>query len=132
MSEFTHVALGVLAALLVAWALLVVTLLVVARDRVRLADAVRLLPDLLRLVTRLARDRDLPRGIRIRLWLLLGYLALPLDLVPDVIPVIGYADDAVITLLVLRSVVHRAGTDAVRAHWPGTDEGLEAVLRLVG
>ena len=55
-----------------------------------------------------------------RLWLLLGYLALPIDLVPDFIPVLGYADDAIVVALVLRSVVRRAGPDAIERHWPGT------------
>jgi len=130
MNDMTGILLGVAAGLLLAWLALLVTLLVVARDRVRLGDAIRLLPDLLRLVTRLARDSTLPSGVRLRLWLLLGYLALPLDLVPDFIPVIGYADDAVVTLLVLRSVAHRSGPDAIRRHWPGTVAGLDAVLRL--
>jgi uncharacterized membrane protein YkvA (DUF1232 family) len=64
------------------------------------------------------------------LWLLLGYLALPIDLVPDFIPVIGYADDAVIVVLALRSVTRRAGPEALERHWPGTPEGLAAIRRL--
>jgi hypothetical protein len=50
------------------------------------------------------------------------YLAIPIDLVPDFVPVLGYADDAIIVTLVLRSVVRRAGLGAVRHHWPGTDD----------
>ena len=53
--------------------------------------------------------------MRVRLALLLAYLALPIDLIPDFIPVLGYADDAIIVTAVLRSVVRRAGLDAVRA-----------------
>jgi len=121
---------SVTVALLVAWLALVVALLLAARDRVTVADAVRLLPDLLRLLARLAHDRTLPTGVRVRLWLLLAYLAFPIDLIPDFIPVIGYADDAVIALLVLRSVVHRAGAEAVTRHWPGTTDGVHTVLRL--
>jgi uncharacterized membrane protein YkvA (DUF1232 family) len=70
--------------------------------------------------------------VRVRLWLLLGYLALPIDLIPDFVPVLGYADDAVIVALVLRSVVRRSGVDAVQRHWPGTPDGLRALLRLTG
>ena len=55
-----------------------------------------------------------------------------LRLVPDVIPVVGYADDVVVVALVLRSVVRRAGPEAIERHWPGTDAGLAAVLRLAG
>ncbi len=112
------------------WVGLVLALWVARPDAVRLKELLRLLPDLVRLLARLARDRSLPRGVRVRLWLLLGYLALPIDLVPDVIPVIGYADDAVVVALALRSVVRRAGPEALERNWPGTPDGLAAVLRL--
>jgi len=101
-------------------------------DTVSMRDAVRMLPDLLRLVRRLAADPTLPRGVRIRLVLLLAYLASPIDLVPDVVPVLGYADDVVVVALVLRSVVRRAGPDALRRHWPGSPEGLAVITRLAG
>ncbi|HET9929688.1 MAG TPA: YkvA family protein [Polyangiaceae bacterium] len=94
-----------------------------------LQEALRLLPDTLRLLRRIATDSSLPVGIRVRLWLLFGYLAFPFDLVPDFIPVIGYADDAIIVVLVLRSVVRRAGAEAVRRHWPGSPQGLAALWR---
>ena len=71
-----------------------------------------------------------PSGVR--LWLLLGYLAIPIDLVPDFVPVLGYADDAIIVALVLRSVVRRAGAPVIHRHWPGTDDGLAALARLTG
>jgi len=98
----------------------------------RLSEALRLLPDLVRLLRRLAGDASVPRGARVRLWLLLGYLAIPFDLVPDFVPVLGYADDAIIVSLVLRSVVRRAGAPVVQRHWPGTDDGLAALARLTG
>jgi uncharacterized membrane protein YkvA (DUF1232 family) len=91
-----------------------------------------LLPDVLRLVHRLAGDDTLPRGVRVRLWLLLAYLAMPIDLVPDFVPVLGHADDAIVVALVLRSVVRRAGAEAVTRHWPGTPEGLAALRRVSG
>jgi uncharacterized membrane protein YkvA (DUF1232 family) len=107
--------------------------LLIARPRGGLLrEALRVLPDVLRLVRRLAADKSLPRGVRIRLGLLLAYLAVPIDLIPDFIPVLGYADDAIIVTAVLRSVVRRAGVEAVRAHWPGTDDGFAAVARLTG
>lgn len=120
------------AALAVIWFALIVALLVASPGRAQLTEALRLLPDLLRLLRRLAADPGLPRGARIRLGLLLAYLAVPFDLVPDFIPVLGYADDAIIVTAVLRSTVRRAGLDAVRRHWPGTDDGFAALSRLTG
>jgi len=107
--------------------------LLVTRPRGNLlGEALRLLPDLLRLLRRLAGDASVPRAARVRLWLLLGYLAIPIDLVPDFVPVLGYADDAIVVSLVLRSVVRHAGAPVVRGHWPGTDDGLAALGRLTG
>ena len=97
-----------------------------------LRETLRLLPDLVRLLRRLADDSDVPRAVRVRLWLLLGYLAMPIDLVPDFVPVLGYADDAIIVALVLRSVVRRAGAPVIDRHWPGTDDGFAALARLTG
>ncbi|MDT7783474.1 MAG: hypothetical protein QOF58_1893 [Pseudonocardiales bacterium] len=123
---------GAAVALLVTWLILVIALVVVRPRGGLLKEALRVLPDVLRLVRRLAADKSLPRGVRVRLWLLLVYLAIPIDLIPDFIPVLGYADDAIIVTAVLRGVVRRAGLDAVRAHWPGTEDGFAVVVRLAG
>lgn len=121
-----------LTALLLLWLVLLVALWRIKPSADTLREAVRLLPDVLRLISRLARDRALPRAVRVRLWLLLGYLALPFDLVPDFVPVLGYADDAVLVVWALRSVTRRAGAPAVARHWPGTPDGLLVVRRLAG
>ncbi|MEV1167188.1 DUF1232 domain-containing protein [Nonomuraea sp. NPDC049784] len=123
---------GLAVALLVSWAALIAALAIVRPRGGMLREALRLLPDVLRLVRRLAADPSLPRGVRVRLGLLLAYLAIPIDLIPDFIPVLGYADDAIIVTAVLRSVVRRSGIDAVRRHWPGTDDGFAALCRLTG
>ncbi len=127
-------ALAVAAGLLVLWLGLVGALWLAGRGRdpITLRDAVRLLPDVLVLLRRLTTDSSLPRGVRVRLGLLVAYLLLPIDLVPDVVPVVGYADDAVLVALVLRSVVRTAGPEAIDRHWPGTPAGLLAVRRLAG
>lgn len=121
--------------LVLAWLALVVALLVGSRrygGRAGLREAVRLVPDVVRLLRRLAADPLLPRRVRWTLGLLLGYLVLPVDLVPDVVPVVGYLDDAVAVALALRAVVRRAGPEALTRHWPGTPEGLRAVRALAG
>ena len=61
----------------------------------------------------------------------MAYLAIPIDLIPDFVPVLGYADDAIIVVSVLRSVVRRVGIDQLRAHWTGTD-GFNALCKAAG
>jgi uncharacterized membrane protein YkvA (DUF1232 family) len=126
-----NIVLGLAAGLVLVWLALVAVLWGV-KGRIDLVEALRMLPDLLRLLKRLAADPALPRGVRIRLWLMLAYLISPIDLIPDFIPVIGYADDAIIVAIALRSVVRHSGPDAIRRHWPGSPDGLAAILRLTG
>jgi uncharacterized membrane protein YkvA (DUF1232 family) len=90
-----------------------------------------LLPDTLRLVGGLAADRTIPRRTRWLVGLLVIYLASPLDLVPDFVPAIGFADDAIITAFVLRHVIRRVGPDKLQEHWPGSVEGLATLTRLL-
>jgi uncharacterized membrane protein YkvA (DUF1232 family) len=128
--ELAKIAVGIALPLILAWIALLVTLLAARPNQNVVAESLRLLPDLVRLVTRLAKDSSLPRGVRIRLGLLLAYLACPIDLVPDFVPVVGYADDIIIVLWTLRSVIRNIGEDRLREHWPGTPAGLDAIVEL--
>jgi uncharacterized membrane protein YkvA (DUF1232 family) len=90
------------------------------------------IPDCLVLVSRLARDPRISRPRRAVLWLVLAYLAVPIDLVPDFLPGIGQLDDAVLLGLALRLLVHGGGAEMVRDAWPGPQASLTIVLRAAG
>jgi uncharacterized membrane protein YkvA (DUF1232 family) len=76
---------------------------------------------------RLTTNRDVSTGVRVRVALLFVYLAIPIDVIPDFIPILGYADDAIVVVLILRSVCRRVSVEELREAWPGTDDGF-AVL----
>jgi uncharacterized membrane protein YkvA (DUF1232 family) len=88
------------------------------------------IPDCIGLVSRLARDPRVPRARKLALLALIGYLALPFDLVPDFIPVAGQLDDVLIVALVLRSFIRSGGEDLIRELWRGPERSLAVVLRL--
>lgn len=117
--------------LVVAWLAFVLWVWLIRPDNTSLSDATRLLPDTLRLIRRLSTDSALPRTTRWWVWALLIYLASPIDLVPDFIPVIGFADDAIITSFVLRHVIARSGPAKLAEHWPGSPEGLSTLTRIL-
>jgi uncharacterized membrane protein YkvA (DUF1232 family) len=98
----------------------------------RVRELARVVPELGTLFLRLARDRRVPLLRRLSLFVLGGYLASPIDLIPDFIPVVGHIDDAAIAAVVLRGVVRSAGPEVVAEHWPGTARSLNVVLRLAG
>jgi uncharacterized membrane protein YkvA (DUF1232 family) len=90
------------------------------------------IPDCMVLVSRLARDRRISRPRRVLLFIVLGYLAFPIDLVPDFLPGIGQLDDAVVLGLALRLLARGGGTELVREAWPGPEASLTIVLRAAG
>jgi uncharacterized membrane protein YkvA (DUF1232 family) len=88
------------------------------------------IPDCIVLVTRLVRDPRVPRRRKVLLFALVAYLGLPLDIVPDFIPVAGQLDDAIIVALVLRHFVRAGGEPMIRELWPGPERSLSVILRL--
>lgn len=89
------------------------------------------IPDCIILCRRLLGDPRVPRRKKALLLALVGYLALPFDLVPDFIPIAGQLDDVLIVALVLRSLLRGGVEPLVREHWPGPESSLALVLRLV-
>ena len=120
------VGIGVLA---VVYAAFVVALVLLGRRGDARAMAT-FIPDCIVLVSRLARDQRVPRRRKLMLVALAGYLALPIDLVPDFIPVAGQLDDAIVVALVLRHVIKAGGEPMLRELWPGPEQSLAVILRL--
>jgi uncharacterized membrane protein YkvA (DUF1232 family) len=111
---------------------LVILALIVAGRRSHAKALARFVPDCAVLFRRLMADRRVSRPRKALLGLLVAYLAMPFDLIPDFIPVAGQLDDAILVALTLRAVLRDAGPGLVREHWPGPPESLEAMLRLAG
>jgi uncharacterized membrane protein YkvA (DUF1232 family) len=91
-----------------------------------------LIPDCVVLFRRLLRDARVSRRHKLMVAVLVPYLLLPFDLVPDFIPVAGQLDDALLVAFVLRRVVRAAGPELVEEHWPGPHVSLQLMLRLAG
>lgn len=89
-------------------------------------------PDCAILVGRLLRDPRVSRRRKLLLAAAAGYLAFPIDLVPDFIPVAGQLDDAIVVALALRSLLRGGDEQLLREHWPGPERSLESLLRLIG
>ena len=88
------------------------------------------IPDCFVLFRRLLSDERVPSRSKLLLAALIGYLAMPFDLVPDFIPVAGQLDDAIIVAVVLRTLLRAGGPDLLREQWPGPTASLNALMRL--
>jgi uncharacterized membrane protein YkvA (DUF1232 family) len=119
-----------IAAVALAVYLVFVAALFVAGRRTAARALAGFIPDCLVLLRRLLGDDRVPRRRKLVLIALLGYLATPVDLVPDFVPVAGQLDDAIIAALALRYVLRAEGSELLRDHWPGPEASLRIVVRL--
>lgn len=96
-----------------------------------ITDAVLMMPNIVKLVARLLRDPRVPRRAKITLGLAAAYVASPIDLIPEAIPVVGWADDVVLLMFAIDSLIERAGEDIVNEHWDGAGDLLGLVRDVV-
>jgi len=120
----------ILIVLIAIWTIVVIVLVVAGR--VLLArELALLLPNLIRLFTGLLRDGRVPLRAKIVLAVASVWLASPIDLIPEFIPIAGSVDDAIVAALALRFVLRTTDGAVVREHWHGDPATLERLLRLV-
>ena len=106
-----------------------VVALVVLGRRTDARALARFVPDCLVLTSRLLRDERVPRGRKMLVVASVAYLAMPIDLVPDFIPIVGQLDDAIIVVLALRAILRGGNDGLLEEHWPGPEESLRVVRR---
>jgi len=98
-----------------------------AQIRKLAADAVYLLPNLIKLLGRLVKDPRVPRRSQVVIGAALAYLVSPVDLIPEFIPVVGFADDVLLVSYAINHLITVAGEDVVLEHWDGPRDMLELV-----
>jgi uncharacterized membrane protein YkvA (DUF1232 family) len=118
-----------LAVLAVVYVVAIAALFLTGR-RTAAREIATLLPNLVLLFKDLVRDPRVPRGSKILLVAGVLWVASPIDLIPEFIPMLGPLDDAVVAALILRHVLRTAGRDVVTEHWRGDPATLERLLRL--
>lgn len=117
-----------LAVIAVLYCVALVVLVLVGR-RSAAKEIAMFLPNVLVLFKGMVRDPRVPRGSKVLLFLGAAWVASPIDLIPEFIPVLGPLDDAVVAALVLRHVLRVAGEDVIAEHWRGEPDTLNRLLR---
>jgi uncharacterized membrane protein YkvA (DUF1232 family) len=90
-------------------------------------DSLLLLPNLIKLLGRLLRDQRVPRRSKLVVGAAMAYLVSPVDLLPEVIPVVGVVDDVLVATLAINHLIAVAGEDVVLEHWDGPRDLLDLV-----
>lgn len=89
------------------------------------------LPNLAKLLSRLARDPRVPARSKTFAGVMAAYVLSPIDLIPDFVPVIGKTDDALLAAFTINHLIQTAGYDVVREHWDGSEDLLHLVSDVV-
>lgn len=126
----TALLIGLASALVAGLAALFLAAFLAAPRGIPAAALLRLYPDVLRLLMALAKDRRVATSVRWRILVAVAYNLQPLNLIPDFVPVIGFADNIIVTAWAVRGAIRKSGTDLVFSHWPGDRAGLLVVCRL--
>jgi uncharacterized membrane protein YkvA (DUF1232 family) len=94
-------------------------------------EAALALPNLVKLLGRLMRDPRVPARSKALAGAALAYVASPIDLVPDLVPVLGRSDDVFVAIFAVHHLIRTAGEDVVIEHWSGSRDVLEVVDGLI-
>lgn len=94
--------------------------------------AARFIPDLARLLVDVMRDPRVSLTSKLIAGATVVYVVSPIDLVPDIVPIVGRLDDVAVVALALRRLFESAGHDLLRELWRGTDDGFIALTVLGG
>lgn len=111
--------------------LVVVLVLMAKGSRFAARELLALIPNLVLLFRRLIRDARVPRRTKVALLIAGLWIASPIDLIPEFVPVLGPLDDVVVAALVLRAVLKRTGPTVLFEHWPGDPGTLRRILRIL-
>jgi len=93
---------------------------------IRFRDLALFLPRLVRMIASLMTDRTVPKAAKIALAAVAVYLASPIDLIPDFLPVIGYLDDVLLVAVVLDGLLTYLDRALLLRYWPGDPASLDA------
>ncbi len=94
-------------------------------------DYVLLLPDFFMLLLRLLKDKDVPVKDKTFILALVGYVILPVDFIPDFIPVVGLMDDLLIVVYGLNAIIKDVGPEILNRHWSGKSSLLNTITNII-
>jgi uncharacterized membrane protein YkvA (DUF1232 family) len=93
-----------------------------------LRDLAAFIPDCVTTVRRLRRDPRVPRRAKVAVVLAGIWVASPIDLIPEFLPVIGPLDDIVVVALALRYAARQVPHEVLLAAWPGERRIIDRLL----
>jgi len=96
----------------------------------KLSEYLFLLPDLFILICRVTIDKRVPLKHKLKLGGIIAYVMMPIDIIPDFIPVIGYIDDLVLVVMGLNLLLNETDKKVLEDNWSGEGDVLDLLQRI--
>ena len=99
-------------------------------DQVRatIREAILLLPNVMKLLLRVVKDRRVSVRAKAFAGAVLVYVISPIDLIPDFVIGFGKLDDLILSAVAIQHLIESAGPEIVAEHWDGSDASLDMIL----
>lgn len=97
----------------------------------KIIDYALIIPDVAILLGRLVKDKNVKLQVKAVILIILGYLASPIDLIPDCIPVIGEIDDIAVAFFGLNYIINNVSEDIIKKNWAGKDDIIAIMKNIV-
>jgi uncharacterized membrane protein YkvA (DUF1232 family) len=87
-----------------------------------------LIPDIAALLWRLFRDKRVELKTKLLVGGLIAYIASPIDILPDFIPLIGKIDDVAIVFFAMNKIINEVPEEVILSNWTGKED----IIKVVG
>ena len=100
-------------------------------ETLNIKDLLFFLPDFMILFSRVLTDKRVSRKQKFVLACILGYIVMPLDLIPDFIPGLGFMDDLIIAIYGVHYLLSEIDREIIKELWPGKENLLDKINLLI-
>jgi uncharacterized membrane protein YkvA (DUF1232 family) len=97
----------------------------------RIFEYALMVPDIITLMYRLFRDKRVRLDVKIKVAAIMAYLASPIDILPDFLPIVGKVDDVAIAFFGLNSIINDIPEEIIIQNWQGKENIIKTVREAV-
>ncbi|NLY74484.1 MAG: DUF1232 domain-containing protein [Firmicutes bacterium] len=95
-----------------------------------ITDLIAIIPDLVVLMIKLAKDQRVPAELKLKITLAVAYVISPIDLIPDVLGgILGFVDDTLVMAVLIAGLIEEIPNEVILENWTGRPDILELIIK---
>lgn len=95
-----------------------------------ITDLIAIIPDLVVLMIKLAKDQRVPTDLKLKITLAVAYVISPIDLIPEVLGgILGFVDDTLVMAVLIAGLIEEISNEVILENWTGRPDILELIIK---